>query len=191
MAQTGMPATYPVRLEVDYPANSNRVTALFRLFLVLPMLALASMLTGVVVVPTALMLLFRRRYPRWWFDWNREVTRFSARVCVYAFLLSDAYPSTEEEQAVHLAIDEPNASTLNRWLPLVKWFLLIPHYVVVAVLLTAACLTTLAAWLAILVTGSYPRGLFDFAVGVLRWTERVTGYGFLLVTDRYPPFSLK
>ncbi|TAK77975.1 MAG: DUF4389 domain-containing protein, partial [Dehalococcoidia bacterium] len=146
---------------------------------------------GVLVVPTALMLVFRRKYPHWWFEWNREFSRFGARVSAYALLLRDEYPSTDEEQSVHLAIDEPDAVQLNRWLPLVKWFLAIPHYVVVILLLIGVVFTTFVAWLAIIITGRYPRSLFDYALGVERWCYRVSGYAFLLVTDRYPPFSLK
>ncbi len=146
---------------------------------------------GILVLPTMLMLLFRRKYPRWWFDWNRELSRFGARVGAYLLLLRDEYPSTDEEQAVHLEIDYPDAARLNRWLPLVKWLLAIPHYVVLVLLALAVVVTTFIGWIAILVTGRQPRGLFDFAVGVGRWANRVGGYAFLLVTDKYPPFSLE
>ena len=145
---------------------------------------------GIVVIPTVLMLLFRRKYPRWWFDWNRELSRFSARVAAYVFLLRDEYPSTDEEQAIHLDIDYPDAMRLNRWLPLVKWLLAIPHYIALLVLFIGLVVTTAVAWFAILLTGRYPRGLFDYSVGVGRWAARVSGYAFWLVTDRYPPFSL-
>ena len=144
---------------------------------------------GIVVIPTVLMLLFRRKYPRWWFDWNREISRFGARVGAYVLLLRDEYPSTDEEKAVHLDVDYPDARALNRWLPLVKWFLTIPHYIVLALLVIGVVLVTLVAWLAILVTGRYPRGLYDYTVGVGRWCSCVSGYAFLLVTDKYPPFS--
>ena len=146
---------------------------------------------GIVVAPTALMLLFRRKYPRWWFEWNREFSRFGARVGAYALLLRDEYPSTDEEQSVHLTIDEPDAAQLNRGLPLVKWLLALPHYLVLIALVLSVVVTTFVARVAILVTGRYPRGLFDYAVGVGRWCYRVSGYAFMLVTDRYPPFSLK
>lgn len=144
-----------------------------------------------LAAPTALMLLFRRKYPRWWYDFSLQVGRFGGRVGAYAALQRDEYPSTDEEQAVHLDIDYPNAEQLNRWLPLVKWLLAIPHYIVLALLFVGLVFTTLIAWLAILVTGTYPRPLFDYAVGVARWSARVSGYAFLLVTDRYPPFSLR
>lgn len=144
-----------------------------------------------LAAPTALMLVFRRKYPRWWYDFNLQVGRFGGRVGAYAALQRDEYPSTDEEQAVHLEVDYPDAAQLNRWLPLVKWFLAIPHYIVLALLFIGLVFTTLIEWLAILVTGSYPRPLFDYSVGVARWSARVSGYAFLLVTDRYPPFSLR
>jgi len=137
-----------------------------------------------------LMLLFRQKYPRWWFDWNLALTRFSTRVAVYLALLRDEYPSADDEQAVHIQIPYPDAKQeLNRWLPLVKWFLAIPHYVVLWFLSIAAFLCVIIAWFAILFTGRYPRSLFDFVVGVFRWWLRVAAYAFLLTTDRYPPFG--
>lgn len=210
---------YPVRFSVDYPERRDRLSVLLRLLLIIPIVVVYALLAGgagntarirsdddgdrwqtertgaagvgIVVAPTVLMLLFRRKYPRWWFEWNREFSRFGARVGAYALLLRDEYPSTDEEQAVHLAIDDPDAAQLNRWLPLVKWLLAIPHYVILIVLGLSVVVTTFVAWLAILVTGRYPRGLFDYAVGVERWCYRVGGYAFMLVTDRYPPFSLR
>ena len=144
-----------------------------------------------LVSATALMILFRRLYPRWWFDFSRELTRFEARVGAYAGLLTDRYPSTVDEQSVHLEIDYPNVETdLNRWYPLIKWLLVIPHYFVLFFLSIASFFALIMAWFAILVTGRYPRGLFNFNVGVSRWWLRVRAYAFLLVTDRYPPFSL-
>jgi hypothetical protein len=138
-----------------------------------------------------LMIVFRQRYPRWWFDFALELARFSARVGAYFVLLTDQYPSTVEEQSVHLHIDYPDVERdLNRWLPLVKWLLAIPHYLVLFVLSVAGLFAVVVAWFAILFTGSYPQGLFDFVVGVGRWWLRVQAYAFLLVTDRYPPFSL-
>jgi Domain of unknown function (DUF4389) len=137
------------------------------------------------------MILFRRKYPRWWFDWNLELQRFTSRVVVYLALMDDRYPSTDEQQAVHLDYRYPDASReLNRWLPLVKWLLVIPHLIVLAFLWAAAVVVVIIAWFAILFTGRYPRGMFDFVEGVLRWGQRVIAYGFLLVTDKYPPFSL-
>jgi len=146
---------------------------------------------GILVAPVALMLLFRRKYPRWWFDWNRELSRFGARIGAFLLLLRDEYPSTDEEQAVHLEVDYPDATQLNRWLPLVKWLLALPHYIVLAFLALGVVLVWIVSWFAILITGKQPRGLFDYNVGVARWCARVSGYAFLLVTDKYPPFSMQ
>jgi hypothetical protein len=201
-------APYPVQLTIDYPEHPlDRLTTAFRIFTVIPIAIVLGLVSGsgnsqgkaeftlagggLVVVATALMLLFRQKYPRWWFDWNAALTAFSYRVSVYLALLRDEYPSTDEEQAVHLRIPYPDARTdLNRWLPLVKWFLAIPHYVVLFFLGIGAFVCVVIAWFAILFTGRYPRSLFDFVVGVQRWGLRVLSYAFLLVTDRYPPFRL-
>ena len=208
MQQVG---SYPVRFSVEYPERElNRATTFFRLLMAIPILVLAGSVGGAVWEWTTeqggsaaaaaggvlffgplLMILFRRKYPRWWFDWNRELTRFSNRVGVYLGLMDDRYPATDEQQSVHLDIDYPDAATdLNRWLPLVKWFLAIPHYVVLFFLSIGALFAVMGAWFAILFTGRYPRGLFAFVEGVMRWHNRVTGYALLLVTDRYPPFRL-
>jgi len=145
---------------------------------------------GLLFLPIVLMLLFRQKYPRWWFDWNVNLLRFSNRVTAYLALLDDRYPSTDEDQGVHLNLDYPDARQLNRWLPLVKWFLAIPHYVVLFFLGIGALVAVIVAWFAIIFTGRYPENLFRFVVGVIRWSNRVTAYAFLLVTDEYPPFQL-
>jgi hypothetical protein len=146
---------------------------------------------GLLFLPPLLMIVFRQKYPRWWFDWNRELMRFTNRVCAYGALLSDKYPSTDEQQYVKLELEYPDAHEgLNRWLPLVKWFLAIPHYVVLFFLCLGAVFAVIAAWFAILFTGRYPRGLFDYVVGVMRWSDRVSAYAFVLATDEYPPFRL-
>jgi len=202
-----VPSGFPATLEVDYPDRElDRLTTVFRLFTVIPIAVILALLTrgtvhagaanhvvgsgGIVFLATVLMLLFRQKYPRWWFDWNLALTRFSTRVAVYLALLRDEYPSADDEQAVHIQIPYPDAKQeLNRWLPLVKWFLAIPHYVVLWFLSIAAFLCVIITWFAILFTGRYPRSLFDFVVGVFRWWLRVAAYAFLLSTDRYPPFS--
>jgi hypothetical protein len=212
---TPTPRPYAARLEVDYPDQLDRLTTAFRLIWIIPLAIIYSLITatgnetvitetgdeivstggGITAglwAATALMIVFRRRYPRWWFDFARELSRFGARIGAYLTLVTDRYPSTVEEQAVHLEIDYPDAERdLNRWLPLIKWLLALPHYIVLAVLWLAALVAVVVAWFAILVTGRDPRGLFDFVVGVGRWTWRVVAYAFLLVTDRYPPFSLR
>ena len=203
-----MVSNYPVQFDVDFPSRPlDRLTTAFRLVAAIPIVVVLTMLTGemfrdddttntvviggaAVFLPLVLMLVFRQKYPRWWFDWNLNLLRFSNRVTVYLALLDDRYPSTDEEQAVHLDFAYPDAGQLNRWLPLVKWLLAIPHYVVLFFLWLGVVLAVIAAWFAILLTGTYPRRLFDFIVGVLRWTNRVNGYAFTLVTDQYPPFRL-
>jgi len=205
-----VPVAYPASLTVDYPERTlDRLSTLFRLFLAIPILIILAGVNGatgghednglryqlaaggLIFAPIVLMLLFRQKYPRWWFDWNVALTGFVNRVSAYMFLLTDQYPSTDEEQSVHIAIDYPNARTeLSRWLPLVKWFLAIPHYVVLVLLGIGAVVCVTAAWFSILITGRYPRIFFDYVVGVMRWSLRVAAYAFLLTTDRYPPFSL-
>jgi len=190
---------YPLRYAVDYPDRPlSRLTTFFRIFTVIPILIVISIIeagswaSGFLFLPPLLLILFRKKYPRWWFDWNRELLRFSNRVGVYLFLLNDQYPSTDEEQTLHLEIEYPNAETdLARGMPLVKWLLAIPHYIVLLFLYIAAFLCTIFAWFAILFTGRYPRSAFDFVVGVGRWHNRVAAYALLLVIDRYPPFSLE
>ncbi|OLC58496.1 MAG: hypothetical protein AUH76_17170 [Candidatus Rokubacteria bacterium 13_1_40CM_4_67_11] len=209
-----MKTTYPVTFAVDFPDRSlDRLTTAFRIIVAIPIAFVLSLLTGaslhyvtttdgtketatlatgggVLFLPLVLMIVFRQKYPRWWFDWNLQLLRFSNRVSAYLALLDDHYPSTDEEQAVHLDFPYPDARQLNQWLPLVKWLLAIPHYVVLFFLTIGAIVAVIIAWFAIVFTGKYPRGLFDFVVGVIRWSNRVTGYAFVLVTDEYPPFSL-
>jgi hypothetical protein len=203
---------YPVRFSVEYPDRDlNRLTTALRIFTVIPIaIVLGSIAgystryggsdaagpviaggTGLLVLPPLLMILFREKYPRWWFDWNLELLRFVNRVGVYTALLDDRYPSTDEHQGVTLDAPYPDAKQdLNRWLPLIKWLAVIPHYVVLFFLYIGVLVVVILAWFAILFTGRYPRGLFDYVVGVVRWHNRVVGYAFILVTDRYPPFRL-
>lgn len=200
---------FPASLEIDYPDRGlSRLTTFFRIVTAIPILVVLGLVTkmtmradsatyvvgsgGIVFLATVLMLLFRRKYPRWWFDWNVALTKFATRVAAYLALLRDEYPSTDDEQAVHVDFVYPDAQRdLSRWLPLVKWFLAIPHYVVLAFVSLAAIVCVVVAWFAILFAGRYPRPLFDFVVGVLRWWIRLSAYAFLLTTDRYPPFSLR
>lgn len=189
---------YPVDFNVDYPEGlQNRLKALFRIVLALPILVIVALITGgaqngFLVIGPALMIVFRRKYPRWWFDFNVELARFEARVFIYLALMREEYPSTDDHQAVTLDFEYPDVEAdLNRWLPLVKWFLAIPHYVVLTLLGIVAILALVVAWFAILITGRCPRGLFDFVLNVGRWFYRVQAYAFLLTTDKYPPFSLR
>jgi uncharacterized protein DUF4389 len=204
---------YPIRFSVDYPDRElNRLTTAFRIFTVIPILIVLTSIggfsgagnwggarsttiavggTGLLFIPPLLMILFRQKYPRWWYEWNLQLLRFSNRVGVYLALMDDRYPSTDEQQAVRLDFGYPDArQDLNRWLPLVKWLLAIPHYVVLFFLYIGAFFAVIAAWFAILVTGRYPSGIFEYLVGVGRWHNRVVGYSFILVTDEYPPFRL-
>ena len=203
---------YPVQFSVEYPDGKlNRLTTAFRIFTAIPIVIVAGALAGhesayngagrgvgvaggtagLLFLAPLLMILFRQKYPRWWFDWNLELLRFSNRIGVYLALMTDGYPSTDEQQSVALDFPYPDAKQgLNRWLPLVKWLLAIPHYVVLFFLWIGALFAVVIAWFAILFTGSYPRGLFTFVQGVFRWTNRVAGYSLVLVTDEYPPFRL-
>jgi len=203
---------YPVRFSVDYPGRPlDRLSTAFRIFLVIPIAIVVGAVSGgtwqwtysndttavavgaggLLFFGPLLMILFRQKYPRWWFDWNLELARFTNRVGVYLALMTDRYPSTDDHQSVHLDYVYPDAERdLNRWLPLVKWLLAIPHYVVLFFLDIAALVVVVVAWFFILVDGDYPRAMFDFVEGVIRWNVRVTGYAFTLVTDRYPPFRL-
>ncbi|HZT96563.1 MAG TPA: DUF4389 domain-containing protein [Chloroflexota bacterium] len=206
--------TYPVTLSIDYPDRPlNRLTSFFRIFVAIPILILLGTITsqsqsfqssgasrgvsysavgaGILFLPPLLMILFRQKYPRWWFDWNLQFLRFGTRIGVFLALMDDTYPSTDEEQSVHLDLSYPDVpQDLNRWLPLVKWILAIPHYIVLFFLYIAAVICVIIAWFAILFTGRYPQGLFNFVEGVIRWHLRVAGYALVLVTDAYPPFSL-
>jgi hypothetical protein len=203
--------SHPVRFAVDYPDRDlNRLTSALRIFTVIPIaIVLASIGgysaewtdggtntttyaiggTGLLFLPPLLMIVFREKYPRWWFDFNRELLRFTNRVGVYFALMDDRYPSTDEQQSVRLELPDPDG--LNRWLPLIKWLLAIPHYIVLFFLWIGAVVAVIVAWFAILFTGRYPRGLFDYVEGVIRWHNRVVGYAFILVTDAYPPFQLR
>jgi hypothetical protein len=203
---------HPVRLSVEYPDRPlNRLTTGFRIFTVIPIAIVLGTIggytggggydgsgtsvaiggTGLLFIPVLLMIVFREKYPRWWYDWNLELLRFTNRVGTYFALMNDRYPSTDDQQWVRLEFPYPDARRdLNRWLPLVKWFLAIPHYIVLFFLYVAVIVVVIVAWFAILFTGRYPRGIFEFVEGVIRWHNRVVGYAFILVTDRYPPFSL-
>jgi hypothetical protein len=204
---------YPVQFAIEYPDRPlNRLTTAFRIFTVIPIFIVVASLgggygewgngggywrgglggaAGLLVLPVLLMLVFREKYPRWWYDWNLELLRFTNRVGAYLALMSDRYPSTDEPQYVRLELPYPGTTAnVNRWLPLVKWLLAIPHNIVLIFLYLAAIVVVVLAWFAILFTGRFPRGMFDFLVGVGRWQNRVVAYALVLVTDQYPPFRL-
>lgn len=208
-----MHQNYPVIFSVEYPDRAlNRISTAFRLLAVIPIAALALLLQaqeiptslahlgslgsaaltggGVVLIPTALMIVVRGKYPRWWYDWNVELLRFTNRLVVYIALMDDRYPSTDEQQSVQLDFPYPETGSLNRGMPIIKWLLATPHYFVLAILFITLPFVLAIAWVSILVRGRYPRGIFDYVEGVLRWTNRVTAYAYALVTDAYPPFSL-
>ena len=205
---------YPVQFSVAYPDRQlNRLTTFFRIVVAIPIFIVLSAVDGgstvagkagshgwsfaagaggTLIVAPLLMIVFRQKYPRWWYDWNLQLMRFSNRIGVYLALMDDRYPSTDEEQSVHLDVPYPDAQLgLNRWLPLVKWLLAIPHYIVLFFLYIGVIVVVIVAWFAILFTGRYPRGMFDYVEGVVRWHNRVVGYMLILVTDEYPPFRLR
>jgi amino acid permease len=209
------PDAYPARLEIDYPESLDRLSTLLRIPFIIPILVVAALMpatpliflyfaaegwisgddwTGgfvtVFFLPLILMLLFRGKYPRWWFDFVLELMRFETRIIAYVSLLTDKYPATDEEQSVHLDLDYPDAKQLNRFLPIIKWLLAIPHYIVLIIATVLALLAIIVAWFAILATGRYPRRLFDYVVGVNRYGIRIGAYTAMLLTDRYPPFRL-
>jgi hypothetical protein len=198
---------YPVNLTIDYPESANRLTVFFRLFMVIPIAIILGLLSyhgynseqfpeesywvGILFIPTLLMIVFRRKYPKWWFDWNVALTKFSLRVASYLLLLRHEYPSTDEEQAVHVEIEYPDVEKeLNQWMPLIKWLLVFPHMIVLCFIMIGVLLCTIIAWVIILFSGKYPKSTFDFVVGALRWILRVEAYAILLTTDKYPPFRL-
>ncbi|MCU0606646.1 MAG: DUF4389 domain-containing protein [Candidatus Edwardsbacteria bacterium] len=206
----GTPAPYPARLTVEYTPVHDRWTVFFRIFYAVPIIIVWALLfangggssdhgcgssaawgAGFVFLPALLMIVFRQKYPRWWYDWNLNLMRFGMRVTAFVLLLRDEYPSTDEEQAVRADFPYPDARAgIDRWLPLVKWLLAFPHYVCLAGLGVAVAVFTVVSWFAILFTGTYPRPMFDLVAGTMRWGLRVGAYAFLLVTDEYPPFRL-
>ena len=185
--------------------DRNRLTAFFRLIIVLPVaiyssaFAIDSMSTdtwgyslgGLIVLPTFLALVFRGIYPSYALAFNHALISLETRVNAYALLLTDDYPSIEENDIVKITLPEVgNGSQLSRVMPLVKWFLAIPLYVMGIIYLVYGIFLTLFAWFSILFTGKYPVWSADAMVGILAFYNRVYGYAFILVTDEYPSFSL-
>jgi len=203
-AEKNVPASFPyAKLSISCPPASDRLTAFFRIFTALPIIIILVLLSGapskgahwaapgLLFLPTLFVILFRKKYPKWWFDWNYALTKLSLRVMAYLLLLRDEYPAIEENQSVNVELTYPDAAKdLSRGMPLVKWSLAIPHILILAFLFAAVVVVTVGAWFAILFTGKYPAGIHEFVVGVARWCLRVNAYAFLLITDEYPPFRL-
>jgi hypothetical protein len=202
----------PVEFDIDYPDRQrSRASVFFRALTAIPILVVLATLggpafggargsgglffiglaSGLVVIPPLLTIVIRQKYPRWWFDFNLAFLRFDNRVIGYLLLMSDDYPSTDDDQSVHLDMAYPDVrSDLNRWMPLVKWLLAIPHYLALLILDIGIVIATITAWAAIVLTGRHPRSLFNYTIGVMRWHNRVVSYAFTLTTDHYPPFRL-
>ena len=207
-----MKPSHPIEFDIDYPNRQrDRASTAVRPLITLPILFVLAALggpalgatraggglffiglaSGLLVIPPLLTIVFRQKYPRWWFDFNLAFLRFDNRVFGYLLLTGDEYPSTDDEQSVHLNVPYPDVrADLNRFMPLIKWLLAIPHYLALLILDLGVVLATIAAWVAIILTGRHPRRLFNYTVSVMRWHNRVVGYAYALFTDDYPPFRL-
>lgn len=180
----------------------NRVTALFRIILVVPMAIFVasfapnwsnntdSWTIGILILPTALAIVFRQVYPSYLLGFNEALLALQTRVDAYVLLLTDEYPSIEDNDVVSVTFPEVDAKALNRWLPLIKWFLALPLYLVGIAYIIYAAFLTLFAWFSILFTGNYPEFCAEGVVGTIAYWNRVVGYALVLVTDEYPSFSL-
>jgi len=187
-------ADYPVHLEIDHPEGGNRFMILIRWLLALPHAAIVyvlSSLSSVIILIAFFAILFTRRYPEGLFNIAVGIQRWSQNMWAYV-LFHDRYPpfSFEEGQYPPVRYSVDRREEYNRWLPLVKWLLAIPHYIVLSLLYIAAFFVYLWTIIVVLVTGRYPEGAFNFLVGVARWGARVTAYVGLMV-DEYPPFSMR
>ena len=188
-------ADYAARLDIDYPGRSNRLTVLFRLLLAIPVAIIVGLIQGTRIIQlvwllVVLALLLVKRYPEILWTVQRWFAIFSTRTTLYLDLLIDGYP-WDDDPTAKIELDDPDPERLSRFLPLIKWLLALPHYIVLALLLIVSTVCIILSWFAILITGSYPAPLFNFVLGVNRWAFRVNAYTFVLNTDRYPPFSLK
>lgn len=185
--------------------DRNRLTALFRIIIVLPVaiyfsaFAVNSFSTdnwsysfgGLIILPTFLALVFRGIYPSYALSFNHALISLETRVNAYALLLTDDYPSIEENDIVQITLPEVGTgSELSRIMPLFKWFLAIPLYFMGLIYIFYGIFLTLFAWFSILLSGKYPVWCADAMVGILAFYNRVYGYAFILVTDEYPSFSL-
>jgi hypothetical protein len=199
----GMSNQIETQIDVSL-TERNRLTAFFRIILVVPAFIFISsfapstlfsddgsaIFAGLIALPAALAIVVRQVYPSYVLAFNEAVLSLQTRVDVYLLLLSDQYPSIEENDIVSVTFPEVDAKQLNRWLPLVKWLLALPLYIVGIVYIVYAALLTLLGWFSILFTGNYPEVCAEGVVGTIAYWNRVVGYAFLLVTDEYPTFSL-
>lgn len=192
-----------IETQVDVTLTErNRLTALFRIILVVPMAIFVasfapnwsnntdSWTIGIVILPTALAIVFRQVYPSYLLAFNEALLALQTRVDAYVLLLTDEYPSIEDNDVVSVTFPEVDAKALNRWMPLIKWFLAIPLYLVGIAYIIYAAFLTLFAWFSILFTGNYPEFCAEGVVGTIAYWNRVVGYALVLVTDEYPSFSL-
>jgi hypothetical protein len=180
----------------------NRATTFFRPILIIPILIFVSTFSSnnsgavsisfILAVPVLLALVFRNIYPSYIYGFNQSFLELQNRIAIYALYLTDVFPTIEKNKSVVITLPEVRGGkALNRWLPLIKWFLAIPLYVVGAIYLLVTIIYTVLAWFSIVFTGKYPKFAIDFVVGTVQFWNRVTGYAFILVTDEYPTFSVK
>lgn len=182
--------------------NRDKNTALFRIFLVVPVLIFLSSfssftddaigyLGGFFVLPVVLTLLFRNVYPSYVLAFNKALLELSNRINAYLLLLTDEYPSIEANQKVRLIYPEiEGGKKLSPWMPLVKWFLAIPLFLLGVIYAIYALALTLVAWITVISKGYYPEDKAEEVIKVIAYWNRLYGYALLLVTDEYPSFSL-
>lgn len=185
---------YPLRFDVEYPERLSRLLIFVKWLLAIPhfiVLYFLGIIAELFLLIGFFAILFTKKYPRGLFDFVVNVYRWNANAVAYTALMRDEYPPFSWDAGqypVTFEVDYPEE--LNRWLPLIKWLLAIPHMVVLFFLYIVALVLWVFAWFAILITGGFPRWMFDFMVGAMRWQYRVTAYAYLM-RDEYPPFSMK
>lgn len=186
--------TYPIRVDISYPEDLSRWLIFVKWLLSIPhyiILYFLELAVYVVTLIAVFAILFTAKYPEGLFKFAVGFRRWQLNYYAYLFLLRDEYPPFSMDPGQYPAVLEVDyPERLNRFLPLIKWLLVIPSLIVLLALYIAGIVVTFIAFFAILFTKTYPRGMFDFMVGVFRWTQRATGY-YYLFTDKYPPFSLK
>ncbi len=193
-AEAAPGASYPLRYDVEYPEKLSRLLIFVKWLLAIPHFLILYALSAVASIITFIAffaILFTKRYPRGLFDFVVNIYRWNANVSAYVGLLRDDYPPFSWDPGkypVTFEVDYPEQ--LSRWLILIKWLLVIPNLIALLFVFIVAYILWIVAWLAILFTGSFPRGMFNFIVGTMRWSYRVSAYTNLL-RDEYPPFSMK